>query len=455
MKGDRKHGPKTRLKAFVGRPGSLRGQLVRGGAGSLAVKGANMVLGLAVAVLLARTLGPAGYGVYTFVFALVSLMAVPAQLGLPILVLRETARAHVEKRWDVMKGMWRWASTVAGAFSLALAITGGTAGWFLSDQLTPEQLATFGWGLCLVPLIALGKLRGAALRGLSKVVQGQFPGQVLRPGALIALVALLSFGIPGWQVTPSLAMAAHAAAAALSFGVGAWLLLRARPYSAASEIRPAYRPKPWMSAMLPFALIGGMHVVNRQTDILMLGVFLEASDVGIYRVALQGAMLVATIFMSISTVLSPHIARLHATNDTSRLQRMVTASARSTLLITLPVGLAFIFFGDTLIRWAFGDTYVNAHAALAILTLGQLVSAAMGPVAYVLHMTGHERDAAWSIGAATITNVILNLALIPAYGLVGAAVATTISVVIQNMLLWLKVRAHVNIDASALGRRMS
>jgi O-antigen/teichoic acid export membrane protein len=159
----------------------LAGQLARGGAGSLAIKAATTLLGFVLAILLARILGPEGYGIYAYVFALVSVLAIPAQFGLPNLIVRETAKANVNKHWGLMLGVWRWATVMTGVFSAILVFIAAGMAWLFVDRFSDRQLETFLWGLTLVPLIALANLRGAALRGLHKVVLGQIPERVLRP----------------------------------------------------------------------------------------------------------------------------------------------------------------------------------------------------------------------------------------------------------------------------------
>jgi hypothetical protein len=72
----------------------LKGQLLRGGVGSVAVKIGSTLLNVILAVVLARALGAEGFGVYSFVFALITILAIPAQMGLPNLVVRETAQAQ-------------------------------------------------------------------------------------------------------------------------------------------------------------------------------------------------------------------------------------------------------------------------------------------------------------------------------------------------------------------------
>lgn len=98
----------------------LRAQIVRSSIASVAIKVLSMTLTLVLAILLARLLGPEKYGIYTYVFALVSLLVVPAQLGLPELVVRETAKAVEKGEWRLVRGLWQWASRVIIGISVAL-----------------------------------------------------------------------------------------------------------------------------------------------------------------------------------------------------------------------------------------------------------------------------------------------------------------------------------------------
>src|SRR5690606_16348901 len=134
----------------------FKGQLMRGGVGSIAVKIASTGLNLILAVVLARLLGVEEFGVYSFIFPLVTILAIPAQMGLPNLVVRETAKAQVAERWDVIKGLWRWSTLMAVGMSTVLVVVGSLTAFVLADSITSLHMQTFWWALALVPLIALG-----------------------------------------------------------------------------------------------------------------------------------------------------------------------------------------------------------------------------------------------------------------------------------------------------------
>lgn len=423
-------------------------EIARNAVGSLFLKGVYTALSFAVVVILARLLGAEGYGIYAYAYALVSLLSVPAEFGLPNLVLRETAAALAKREWGLMAGVWHWAGRTTGTLALALALIAGGFVWVRGERISGEQLATFAWGLTLVPLVALGNLRGAALRGLHKVIQGQLPEQVLQPGVFIMLVlggAVLS---PMGRLGPSAVMALQALAAALAFAIGARLLVRATP-SPAQHASPLYAGRRWLSSTLLLAFTSGMQLINQRTGILMLGLFAAPTDVGLFRVAAQASVLVSFGLGAMNVVVAPQFARLYALGDKARLQRVVTASARAILFFTVPVAAIFLLFGEPLLTLVFGAEFAPAYAPLAILTLGQLVNSAAGSVGFLLNMTGHERDTARGVAIAAMGNIVLNLILIPPLGTNGAALATAITMTAWNLSLWLAVRQRLEINSMA------
>jgi O-antigen/teichoic acid export membrane protein len=430
----------------------LKAQVVRAGISSFGIKLASTALSFAVATVLARALGTAGYGIYSYVFALVSLLAIPAQLGLPSLVVRETAKAFVNEKWSLMKGLWRSCSIAATLMSVALAAAAGAFAIARGDSFDRIRIATFCWGLVLVPLVALGNLRGAALRGLRKVVVGQLPESVLRPTFLLVFVGLAALATAR-PLSPDLAMAAHVAAALSSFSIGAWLLLRSRP----AELRgvPARTEgqfRSWVTAALPLGLIAAMQLINTQVDILMLGLYVDASQIGRYRIADQVATLVTFFSTAMNVVLAPQISHLYHSNDLARLQSMVTGSARVVLAASVLVFASLAILGRPLIELVFGASYAPAYLPMVILAAGHLLTVSFGPIVIVANMTGHEKTTAMIMLAGTVVNVVLNLVLIPRLGITGAALATVASVAVWRAFLHRSVRRWVGIRTSAIDR---
>lgn len=422
-------------------------QLVRGSAWGFLFRILEVLITLVVVVLLARVLGAYGYGIYAFVLALVSLAAVPVRMGVPPLVVRETARAQQLQNWDAVRGIWRWANGVVLILSLAIISGGGLVLWlgWVETELVRETLI---WGLVLVPFLALVSVRSASLRGLRHVLAGVWPEQVLRPG-LLAVFLLAVLLAPGAAITASDAMALTVVATLVSFVVGVWLLRRYRPREL-RDVAPRFATRAWLGAAWPMALTQGFQQINRYADILLLGVLAAVVDVGVYRVAAQGALLVSLGLSALNMVVAPFITRLHAGQEVEKLQKLARRTSQAALAFAIPATLLFVFFGEWMLVTFFGSEFAPAYWPLLLLAFGQLISAWFGAAGMLLNMTGYERDVTRAVAVAAVGNIGLNLMLIPPYGVTGAAVATTASIVFWNIWMWRAVHRRLGIRCSAI-----
>jgi len=414
---------------------------------SFALKAANTGLGFLSAVLLARLLGAGGYGVYAYAYSLAWLLALPAQAGLPGLVTRETARGMAASDPGHVKGVWRWSGRMVGFISIAVVLVLGPLLILWQGGLGSEQGITIAWALPLVPLISLGNLRGAALRGLKKIVAGQLPEFLVRPAEFTLLIILFAY-LLGRELSAPAAMALQSTAALAAFLVGAWLLLRSAPDSVRSA-RPVIAGRAWMLSMLVFAAISGFQVINKEISTLILGTFAAPDQIGIYRVAVQVSTLASFGLQAVNMVVAPRFADLYARGDMHKLQRLATGSARVVLIFNLALTALFLLLGRLFFNLVFGAEFVASFEPLMILLVGQAANSAAGSVGYLLNMTGHERETARGVGAAALLNVGLNLVLVPVWGIHGAAAATAISMVLWNAMLWRAVRRRLGINSLA------
>jgi O-antigen/teichoic acid export membrane protein len=419
---------------------------------SLGVRVAHVGLHFGVSVVLARTLGAEGYGVYAYAMVWVGFLSIPTQFGLPSLLVREAASYVEQERWALLRGLLRRSDAIALGIAVGVVLVGGGVLWSLGDRLSDVQRTTGALALVLLPFVALGSLRGAALRGLGSVIAGQLPDSVLRPVLFVALLGAVVWSAGTGALAPDRAMGLHAVAAAGGFLAGS-LMLRRRLPTPARHAAPAYRMQAWLSSMLPLALLGGMHAVNQQAGILLLGLFESVADVGVYRIAVQASVFLSFVLMSVNMVLAPRFSRLHVAGEHDELQRTVTWGARVALAASLPLVVVFIAFGDVLLAFVYGEAFAAGYLPLVVLCLGQSVNVVAGSVGLLLNMTGHERDTTLGFGAAAVANVALNLALIPLYGKLGAAVATSLSLVVWNVFLCVRAHARLGIVPTAWGAR--
>lgn len=429
---------------------NLYRRLAKGAAGTFGQKMANMVLMLLTSLLLARLIGVKEYGIYSYAQAWIALLVIPSVFGMDQLLVRNVAAYHAQAAWGLMSGLLRRTNQISLVSSLSLALLAIGSSWGLATfwGTGSDQLMTFWIALLLLPLTVLVKLRQAAMSGLHHVVTGQFPERIIQP---ILFIFLICGTYQFWtqDLSASVAMGLKVFSIFLAFFIGAWMLMKTLPASV-KETSPIFQTSAWLKSALPLLLATGLHTVNGQVGVLMLGAIKGPREVGIYVVANRLAGLIAFFLAALNTALGPTIAKLYAEGQITQLQKVITKAARVTLFLAIPVSVALMVFGYWFLL-PFGKAFTEGQFALAILAVGQLVNVAMGSVALLLIMTGHERDAAMGVGTSVVLSVIFNGILIPFGGLNGAAAANSIALIFWNILLAIWVQKRLGIHSTALG----
>jgi O-antigen/teichoic acid export membrane protein len=414
------------------------GQLASNAAWTLALRIGQVGLEFLTGLLAARLLGASSYGAYAFALSWVGLLGIPAAAGFDRLLIREVAIFLARSDWSAMRGILRRSNQIAALLSILLASIAAGGAQALAGQNGSEMKMALGLGMIIVPFVAIARIRQAALQGLGHVALGQLPEAILQPVVLLLLFAGL-FWVPDMFRTGPVAVGLHALAAGSACVVGVWLLRRELPRDVASA-SPSYQTGAWLMRALPFVWILGMNVIMMHTDVILLGLLDGSDAAGVYRVANQVASLVAFPLTAVNMAFAPVIARTYADANHAKLQQQATKAARAILLMSSPIALVLFLFGNPILL-VFGNDFAAGSTALAILAGGFLVNAAMGTSGYLLIMTQHEKAAAVAFAASAGLNLIGNLVLIPAFGVIGAATATAISVIsVSVAFAWLAYR---------------
>lgn len=429
---------------------SDKSQLLRGGIGVLGIKVISTGLGLISSVVLTRALGIEQFGIYTYIFALIALLVVPAQFGMTTLVIRETAKAEANKAWGLMKGLWAWTNSISLSLSVVIIALCIAYTFLIPNNSSLLEKNSYLLALVSIPFIALNSLRGAALQGLRKIIKGQLPESLIRPLLMIGMISVAWYyseaGLEAFD-----AVLYSVVATVFAFVIGAGLLLKEKPKEVNRSQAMEYKKKEWFKSIIPLSLLEGVLIINSQTDILMLGMLGNETEVGLYQIAFQGAALTTLGLTAVASMTMPYMARYHTQNRVDKLAQLSVMSARASMLLALPALLLFAFFGKEILLFFFGESFVGGYIILLVLAMSQFINAFFGTSGRILNMAGLERLSLTTMVVATIVNIALNAALIPIYGAGGAALATAFSIVIRNIILWVIVYKHFGIDSTALG----
>jgi O-antigen/teichoic acid export membrane protein len=224
-------------------------------------------------------------------------------------------------------------------------------------------------------------------------------------------------------------------------------LLEQRTRPMLRGVLPAYETRLWSRTAAPLLMIVLFTQYFPDISLVLVGIILPSEDVAVFNVSFRSALLIAFGLNSVSAIMSPRIAQLHAKGDMEGLQRLISLSSQIRFWPTLAVVLALMFFGEDLLR-LFGEAFVGGYDALVILSLSQLVIAAVGPVDVLLSITGYQDRCLRVFALSLVSAVVLNLMLVPIWGIVGAAIAVFLVVVLWTTWLYYIVVRHLGIRPS-------
>jgi O-antigen/teichoic acid export membrane protein len=405
-----------------------KNRLFKAAAGTFGLKVSSAAFAFLVNLLLTRLLGVEKYGVYVYAWAWVNLLTVPAALGLDLLFIRQIAVYHAQQAWPLLQGITRWATQLAlgSACLLGLAFA-GLAVWIAPNL---EVRIAIWIGLLALPMMAIRNLRICTMKGLDQVVRGGIPETVAYP---LILMALSGLGYKLFRPYFSVywVMGSVVLTSLLTLGLGLVLLRQVWPRDA-QKAPPQYQPRQWFKATLPFLMLGVITIINSKVAVLTLGAWRGTELSGVYAIADQISVLISFFLIAINGTLAPTIAKTYAAGNFAELQKIIRRCARVTVITMVPTALGVMLLAPWILK-LFGQEFVAGTESLRILCIGQIINASTGSVGLILNMTGHEKYNVMSLSLGTGINLLLNLLLVPQFGLIGAAIAAATSMIVWNL----------------------
>ena len=183
----------------------------------------------------------------------------------------------------------------------------------------------------------------------------------------------------------------------------------------------------------PMAVSAIAYILMQSVDVILLSKYTDFSQVAFYSVALKLTMLVSLVLASVNSVIAPKISEMFSANQKDQLSTMIKQSTRLTLALTLPAIIVLAVLSKFILN-IFGTEYVVAKSALFVLLIGQTVNAFCGSVGVYMNMTGKQNIFQLILISALVLNVVLNVILIPKMGIEGAAIATSTSMILWNLI---------------------
>jgi O-antigen/teichoic acid export membrane protein len=419
----------ARLRAFLGEEGDFA-TVLRGAGLVVIIRVLASAVGFASVILLARWMGSSEYGLYSFAIACMVLLAYPATLGLPGAAVRFVAQYAAAGDWQHVVGFMKvssWLAVGCGALISTVAIGAVLA---FRTYLDPAYVAPTIVALAGIPIVALTIVRSESIRGLGWLALAWGPLQLGQPLLLLIVTAIILVIAVHLSATMAVGASIVSYAANLIAQSG---LLRAR-LGTRKSVEPKIQIRPWLGVGFSFLWISLANVIFLQAGVVVVGILLKPQDVAVYSAAAATSGLVVLPMFAAIGLGAPKFAALHARQRRHELQALFTSIVRLTFWPSFAIALLFVAFGSMVLR-LFGPGFEQGYKVLLILTLGQLMSAFVGPVAHLLNMTGHHVVTARVQTTSAISAVVFSFVFTPIWGSVGTAVAFSAAMAVGQVCL--------------------
>jgi O-antigen/teichoic acid export membrane protein len=419
-----------------GRPPATLRRHIRGSsllfAGRLISTSANF----AIQVMVVRYLSKSDFGLFAYALAIVSAGQSIAVLGLDRAVSRflpiYDERGEYGKLFGTLLMVMGTIAFVGFAFVVLVATLRGTIAGGIGGS--GEAVSVLLVLVLLAPIQALDDALMGTFAVFSKAraifVRKHVLGPGLRLGAVAAVIAM------GADVR-ALAIATVAAAAVGVAVYAAMLVQTLRADGLIRQLRRARLELPVREIFgftMPLLAVDALFMLQNTANVVMLGQFGSTNDVAEYRAVLPVARMNVLVMTSFTLLFTPLAARLFARGDRDGVNELYWRTALWIAVCTFPVFAATFAVAEPVTVGMFGDRYQGSGAILALLSLGYYCNAALGFNGLTLRVYGLVRYVVVISVLAAILNLALNLVLIPAYGAVGAGVATAATMIGHNAL---------------------
>lgn len=375
-----------------------------------------------IIIYAARVLGAAEYGIFSYVLGFAGLFTIFGDVGINNLLTRNVA-AHPEKRNEYFSSSF-WVK-------IFLLLTTSLLVIFVAPHLTNIEKAK-----SLIPLVAflvvfegLREIVIAFLRGLEKMEWEAFLVIIMNITIVIAGFIILSISPTSRSFIFSyIASVGVTAVLAIIILKNQFLKIFGffKKTLAVQIIKDAW----------PIALSATLAVFLINTDIVMLGWWRTAEEIGYYSAGQRIIGVLYTLPALFASGIFPTLSRFVKQNENQKVKDISEKLITITFLMAIPLVIGGVILSQPIINLVFGQEYLPAVPAFQILLVNLLIVFSGPFVSNFILAHNHQKNVVGYVAVGAIGNVIFNALLIPPYGIVGSAIATIISYSLYYGLTW-------------------
>ena len=426
--------------------------LVQGFTSSLIIRAVGVGLKMLIAIFIARILGSSGYGIFTYSISWMAFLAVISMFGIEYVITRYLPAYLEQKLWSNLKGLLHFAIIFGLSTSFCITFISLIFVAFFAN-IDSNLKNTLIVTLLLIPIVTWVQTQQHIFRSLQHPGIGQIPEHIIYPIAFFISV-LITLSLTKANPTAFHIALANIVGWALTIILGLRLLIKKIPPEIYQN-KATYQISQWTGMIPSLAFVAIAYQIFSRSPILILGTMVNASEVGIYMASSKGAEFIDFVYGAMTIAGAALFSTINVKGDKVALQKFTSRINTLIFFLTLPVYLLLMLFTSQFLS-LFGPDFKSGINVMRLLLTTYFLGSLTGFIEFMLPTTGHQRDLAIAICIMAPINAGLSFILIHFFGLIGAAFATSISVIsfrISLVIILYKRTKIISLPFLNLGQR--
>ncbi|MEK6894841.1 MAG: flippase [Nanoarchaeota archaeon] len=397
-------------------------------------------------IVIARTFGPEIFGVFSLSLTVFSIFITLGSLGLSEGLLRYIA---------LYKGIGGSKVKHLIKFSIIISLFSGLIGatilFIFAETISVNLFNSYNMTLFLkvfsiaIPISILSNIFLSILKAYEKVTLYTFIVNIFSNGIkVLLLIIFILVGLKENAILSSYFISILGVAILSYIGCKKVLVRLLYEKDIASNEKKRLN-REFFSYSWPILFLGAINILFYWIDSFVIGYFKTATDVGFYNVSFTLVALFGIAPELFMQLFFPIIVREYSKKRIEMIRELSKQVVKWIFILNLPLLIIMFIFPGAVINILFGQEFLAAESSLRILAVAGAFSSFSTLMNNLLSMKGKSKTILMNIIVTSIINLVLNIILVPSYGIVGAAIGTSISWIILNLMLFVEVKRQVSI----------
>ena len=407
----------------------------------------SKILGYVYRITIARNFGPETYGLFSLAVMLIGFFALFSALGLDSGVLRYASFFRGKNENNKIRYIFRLSLKII----ISLALVTGILLFFFSDTISSEVFHNshfsifLKWFSLFLPVMAITGIFWSIIKSYEEIGWYTFLANILHNSLqVLILLSLLFLGLGEKSVIFS-----YNIGYLLTLLISFWLCWKKFPMIFEKSKTPLKEKRVIRSQLLsyswPMMFLSVIFSIFFWIDSFTIGFFRGAEEVGIYNAAIPIASLLGIVPVLFTNLFFPLITKEYSKNNTKLIREISKQVAKWIFILNLPLLIIMILFPGTLVNVLFGPDYIAAESPLRFLAIGVFFYSIFIIAENLLSMAGKSKITLMNIILTSLFNLVLNIILVPIYGIDGAAFATMLSYLLWGLITLYQAKVYTSI----------